>query len=408
MWRVMALIATAALFTGAGAAPALASQTLLSADDGGWTWFNYPNAVRVGARTHFAYIDGAGHPMAAYVDGGVVSTPVDLYPSGVFEVDDHDDPALIVRPSDGALLAYFSKHLGADQQYVNVWNGSAWSGPTQIGDDINADQGSYMQPVSLANGTIRVFFRNHYDAGASVQWAYSDASDGVTFSGYTPFIDDQGDVTYIRAFDSGAGRIDFVVSGHPAYDTGSLWHLYYEGGSYYQTDGTLIESALPLDVTDMTLVYDGTTTKGWLWDIARIDGELAITFATFPDNDGSEHRYQYAKWTGASWSVNQVADAGDFIKTAGAEVFYSGGIVIDRLDINRVYYSSNAAGDFDIFRAMTGDDGATWSATALTSDSTKDVRPKPVLNPSAALRVVWMRGTYAEYTDWNTGTSGGT
>lgn len=413
----MALVATAALFTGAipdatprppEPEPDPTAFALLAADEGGWSWFNAPNAVYLDGKTHITYITGTGHPMAAYYDHATetMSEPVRMYPSDIFEVDDHDDPSLLVRSSDGALLAYFAIHSG-DDQYVNVWDG-AWSGPSNIGSAINAGTTTYMAPVELPDGTIRVFFRDHYD-GENVEWAYADAADGETFDGHTSFVRDPGVITYVSPSMGADGRIDFVASGHPAYDTGgSIWHFYWDDGSYYKSDGTLIESALPLDTGDMTKVYDGATTLSWHWDIARIGSDLAIVFATFPGNDGSEHRYQYARWTGSAWTVNEVADAGGTIKTSGDEVFYSGGIAIDRLDVDRVYYSSDAAGSFDIFRGITSDGGATWSVAALTSDATKDIRPKAVRDADPSLRVVWMRGTYAQYTDWDTGTWGGT
>lgn len=415
----MALIATAAMFTGGTpyatprpeeppAAPT--AMQLLAAPEGGWTWFNAPNALYLDGKTHIGYISGDGHPMAAYYDHATetMSEPVRLYPSHTFEVDDHDDPSLLVRSSDGALLAHFAKHFG-DDQYVNVWDGEDWGGPANIGAAINAGTTTYMVPVELPSGTIRVFFRDHYD-GVTPEWAYADSADGETFSGHVSLVREAGILNYLRASMGADGRIDFVASGHPAYETGgSIWHFYWEDGSYYKSDGTLIESALPLDTGDMTEVYDGDTTKSWHWDIARIAGELAIVFATFPGNDGSDHRYQYARWTGSAWTVNEVADAGGYIPTTGSplEVFYSGGIAIDRIDIDRVYYSSNAAGSFDIFRAITPDAGETWGVAALTSDATKDIRPKAVRNADPSLRVVWMRGTYAQYTDWDTGTWGG-
>lgn len=408
----MALIATAAIFTGGlpyatprPVPPVDDSVTaLLSAPEGGWVWFNAPNAIHRGARTIFGYISGDGHPMAAQYDHdtGIVSTPQRLYPSHTFESDDHDDAALLRRSSDGRILAYYSKHT-ANDHYVNVStnpdDASAWDGPTNIGAAIGAGTVTYMQPVELPSGTIRVFFRDHFEGtSSSPEWAYADAADGETFSGHTSFVRDQGVLTYVTARMGADGRIDFVASGHPAYDTGgSIWHFYWEDGSYYRSDGTLIESALPLDTADMTEVYDGSTTFAWHWDIARVAGDLAIVFATFPGNDGTEHRYQHARWTGSAWAVSEVADAGSGLYSP--EVFYSGGIAIDRTDTDLVWYSSNAAGSYDIFRGVRS--GETWTPTQMTDDATKDIRPKAIVGHRGAL---YLRGAYTSYFDWDTGT----
>lgn len=404
------MLATRAPFTGAipDVPPRSAALALTVSPEGGWTWFNAPNAIYHEGKTFIGYISGDGHPMAVQYDHAteIVSTPVRLYPSGVFEVDDHDDAALLRRSSDGRILAYYSVHFG-DDQYVNVSTNpddvTAWDGPVNIGAAIGANITTYMCPIEMPDGSIRVFFRDHYD-GVNAEWAYADSANGETFSGHTSLVR----LTYARPIRAGA-RIHFVASGYAPEEQFGIWHFYWEGGSYYHSDGTLISASLPLTKDDITEVYDGSTTRAWLWDIAVDGAAPVIAFATFPGNDGIEHRYQYARWTGSAWDVNEVADAGGSITASppDPEAFYSGGVAIDRTNPNIVYYSSNAAGNRDMFRAVTSDGGSTWRTLALTDDATKDFRPKAVAGPALPLRVLWLSGTYGSFIDWAAGLAGG-
>jgi hypothetical protein len=65
-----------------------------------------------------------------------------------------------------------------------------------------------------------------------------------------------------------------------------------------------------------------------------------------------------------------------------------------------------SAGDgrrhYEIFRGVTGDGGASWTFTAITRASTVD-NLRPVLPPAAPdgqRALVWLRGTYRSYTDY--------
>ena len=71
-----------------------------------------------------------------------------------------------------------------------------------------------------------------------------------------------------------------------------------------------------------------------------------------------------------------------------------------------MYYSSNAGGTFQVYRAITPDGGTSWVTTALTSDSDKNVRPVAVVDPSSTLRVLWLYGTYTDYFTYAQGIKG--
>lgn len=376
-----------------------------SAPEGGWTWFNSPEAIKVDDRIFTGWHTGDGHPMAAHYDLATrtLSTPQRLYPAGVFEIDDHDNPAFLRRASDGRILAFFSLHT-ANGTYVNVstnvGSAAAWNGPTNISSQIGGTRRTYVCPVQFSDGRIRLYFREH-DLSDNPSWRYSDSTDGgVTWSSRTTMVLDSGKLTYTQPVQTG-DRIDFVASGHPSFDSpASIRHFYYDysGNTYHKTDGSSAGS-LPLDSTDMTLVYDGTTTKSWLWDIAisPVTGYPVIAYVTFPGNDGSAHRYHRADWNGSAWSSTTIAgDDGYFPTDLGidaGQAFYSGGIAIDRADTDITYIAREDGADWQIIR-YPGD-------VELTSGTGKRVRPIPIFGGSGILA---MEGTYTDYLDFDVGT----
>jgi hypothetical protein len=90
--------------------------------------------------------------------------------------------------------------------------------------------------------------------------------------------------------------------------------------------------------------------------------------------------------------------------TTEREPYYSPGISLDKTDPSVVYYSDRVDGRLEIFRAITTDFGATWTAGQLTLNSDLDnVRPITVRNPNASSPLVlWMNfRRYVHWTDFD-------
>jgi hypothetical protein len=94
---------------------------------------------------------------------------------------------------------------------------------------------------------------------------------------------------------------------------------------------------------------------------------------------------------------------------------YTGLAAIDPTDVNVVYISTNAyptTGDplwsrsdgkrhWEIYRGETLDGGRSWRWTPVTSDSTVD-NLRPVVAAGGGRKVLlWLRGTYRTYTDYD-------
>lgn len=409
--------------------PVPTASALTSAPAGGWCWFNGPSAVRDAAhgRSIIGYLKGTnGDLCLRTVDDTTLSVGSEtvIYPA--FERDDHDAPSILVKQSDGTIAMAYSTHVG-DLYYGDGTSSGAL--PPAIPDarqrNITSTVGSRsgsagytyagLAQVSALSGTLFLFFRWH-DSGGTAHLAYTKSTDdGATWSARQNVCV----MTYHQFAVTGADRIDFVVSNHPQ-DAGNhdIRHMYFvpSTSKWYQTDGTEITASKPFDYTNPTLVYDGSTTIGWLWDIAMdAGGKPCVVYATFPgavpNTSATDHRYNYGRWNGSAWVTTEIASAGGRIPTgdepgANHQEFYSGGVCLDHSDPRIVYGSINVgSGRWDMYRYRTTDNGATFSSAALTS-SGKHIRPISVQGHHASLQVIWFEGTYTTYVDYSLRTMG--
>jgi hypothetical protein len=132
-------------------------------------------------------------------------------------------------------------------------------------------------------------------------------------------------------------------------------------------------------------------------------GRPVLVFASFPS--ASDHRYSYARWTGAAWDVHEFLAAGGSISADGKEEQYSGGMSLDHEDPSRVYLSRQVGSGWRVEVWITPDGGATWSSQVVSDSSVKNVRPvspRGMRSFDADLSIVWMRGTYPSYLTYET------
>ncbi len=389
---------------------------LTSPNEGGWVWFGSPRAIRNGDATIFGYVRDTGDVRAALIDNDTrtVTSTTTLYDN--FLDDDHEPPSFVVRP-DGVILAAFAYHLG--ELYVGTGTSPGVLPAQADVTNITSQAGGPVNPgvYGYTYASIHyipdedryyIFVRYHNaTADAKMVYTYSD-DDGATWATHVVV----ADYTYHMIAANGTDRLDFTLSDHPDHgecDDGvthtSIYHAYFTGGAWFKTDGSSL--SLPISCSGAALVYDGTTSRGWIWDIAiGSDNRPRIVFVTYDEPYATgPWTYRWARWTGSAWDDHEVADAGTTIVTSGVE-HYAGGIVLDHEDPNVVYYSSNAGGPFQVYRAVTADNGATWAPTAITADSDKNVRPLPVVGHDGRVAALFLFGTYTDYFDYQQGVRG--
>jgi hypothetical protein len=135
--RVRSVVLSVGIITGliaagfmTGQAAALPLRRREFNPSGAWCWFGDPRAVYYqGAhrRTYVGWVSGAGDIQVGSYDhdtGQRVVTTV----KARFQIDDHANPSLLVRP-DGRLMVFWSGHFGSAMYYrrsVNPEDISSW------------------------------------------------------------------------------------------------------------------------------------------------------------------------------------------------------------------------------------------------------------------------------------------
>ena len=374
---------------------------------GVWTWFNNPVGLYHNGKTYWGSINKDGNvTVTEYTHVTEVLGAITTLKTSP-GVDDHNNPTLLIRDSDKRLIAWYSAHNGADifqRVSTNPEDASAWDSETGLSATLGLITYTYPNPVQLLDETddpIYLFFRS--DSGSGLQYFFAKSTDGgATWAAATKVWNQIRPYNHIVK--NGEGRIDFAVNTtHPNVAINDLYHCYYEGGSWFQTNGTLITATPPFDVSSGTLIYDASANgdvRCWTWDIA-IDGSghPVIVYATFPDTE-TDHRYRYARWNGTSWDDNEITPAGGGYLYA-AEEYYSAGVCLDHTDPNVVYLSKKVAGIYQIHRYTTSDGGSSWTAVQLTNRAQDCLRPRSVRSHSGSKRLLYWTGVYSTFTDFN-------
>jgi len=384
----------------------------LSGAAGAWCWFADPRAIYYNGYIYYGYISNTGNVVVHQYNNTTQANGAAVVLRSSLGIDDHNNPSLLIRDSDKRIMAWYSAHSGPKMYQrisTNPEDASSWGTEVDLQPTFLGTEFSYPEPVQLtgeANDPIYLFWRNPYDANTQAWWFSKSTDDGVNWAARTQLFRVTNKSPYMKIVQNGDSRIDFLVSDeHPALGTSSIYHFYYTGGNYYKTDGTLIggAGALPLDETDFTKVYDGVVgDNSWIWDIAiDASNNPVIVFATFVST--SDHRYQYALWTGLAWSINEITAAGGGIASGSNQEYYSGGIVLDQDDPQITYLSKVVSGQWEIHKYVTADGGANWADTAITTgSSSKNIRPVAVRDHGAAnIKYLWLRGTYTGWTNYS-------
>ena len=364
--------------------------------DGSWTWFSVRRGIMVGGDFYAGGVSSDG----SIVVGKAGSAAVTL--KATLQVDDHNNPSLLRRSSDGRIIAHYCAHNAVSTYFQRISTNpddlSSWGDETNLDSSFGLEDYSYANLIEIEDG-IFAFYRA--DNGVySYSLHYSVSTDnGATWSAGTRIL--TGGRPYWRAIKTGANRIDFCCNdGHPnEIGTNSTYHFYYDAGTWRVSNGDPVGVSLPFTPSShLTRIYNGATIPSWVWDIAwdSVAGAPVVVFATFP-NAATDHRYNYARWTGSAWSVSQVCTAG--ARLYAAETYYSGGICIDPDNVDVVYASREIGGTWNIWKGVTPDDGATWFlGQVINQTGEKAIRP----NKESGSPLSFMLGDYTTYENYDT------
>jgi hypothetical protein len=342
------------------------------------------------------------------------------------EADDHDNAALYQR-SDGRYVAMYSTH-GEDA--LKRWRVSSEPyDPSSWDPEQTLNMG---HPTTYSN----IYHLPEDDGGAGRTYSFVRAQnwdpnvlisgdEGLTWAYGGRLLQRGGnsDRPYVKYTTDGEAIHFIATEEHPRRFQNSIYHGYVRDGTLYDSTGTVRnENVLDDDAsapgpTDLTTVFEsGTTVQGeamvraWTIDIAVDEaGNPVALFVVRANDDPEDHRFFYARWTGSEWDAHHLAKAGHSVFLP-SEQDYTGLGSIDPNDTARMVVSTPLhpetdaeLSNYELFLGETSDGGASWDWTALTPDAEQwNIRPLlPEWNDERTA-LVWMRGAYRTFTDWDT------
>lgn len=405
--------------------------------EGGWCWFQDPRAIIHSGHLIIGSVqgNGSGPALVGVYDLRQQKSLGSVTMHDDFDRDDHNSPVFYRRP-DGALLAMYARHAREKLHYYRISHAkdfTQWGPERQIDHSefmpAASDNVTYMNLHSVdTEGRLYCFFR-----GLDFNPCLVASEDhGLTWGKAKQFIKSelQGrHRPYVRYACDGSDRIHIsFTDGHPRNFGNSIYYAAFKDGKFYATDGRLIKGLAidgPLFPSEAECVYQGggefglaehgasAAKSAWTSSMAIDErGHPHIGYSLHLAND--DHRYRIATWDGQRWIDREVAYAGTCLYED--ESSYTGLITLDPVDPTCVVISTDVdpqtgkslGGRHEIYRGRveSDDDVSTVRWEAITANSpVRNIRPL-VLRDGSTRYVLWNRGEYKTYTNYQLDTVG--
>lgn len=242
------------------------------------------------------------------------------------------------------------------------------------------------------NDPIYLFFRasDTDDLANRTRWYSASTDEGATWSAPVEVMSNH--YSYWSIAQNGTTRIDFsAIDGNENNTATSLYHFYYEGGTFYDTEGNAL--SLPID-----LATDLTPIKAGLNNARCSNGQIAIDsngrpFILYEIQDvlGNDQykETRTARWNGTSWVEAKVCDMTDARALGG----------LDPEDPDQVFVpQEDVSGYFQIHKFTTANSGVSWTDEGAVTSGTFNYRRIRIV-PGTEPRMVVMKGTTAPDAD---------
>lgn len=423
-----------------GAEPQIPTEVswLVLSDDGGYSWFESPRAIVHGTQLVVGTVASNGNrrgDVEAIVHDLVTRETTIINLHDAIDADDHNSAAFALRP-DGSLLAMYARHDLDSLFYYRISepnDAHEWR-PERTYEPSSSTRVTYANPILLAAEENRIYnFYRGFDASFKPSYAYSDDL-GESWVNGGIFIDvpaAERHRPYVHYESNGIDTVHFLYTeGHPRDFDNSLYHAFYRAGNLYGSDGTLIA---PL-ATGMSAPNQGTRVVqgnadnvAWLVDFT-LDPEgrphavysMQVGSAGLPRGQGGDDiRFRFARYDGQAWVNSSLCYAGS--RLFSGEDDYSGLAAFDPDDLYTVYVSTDADPEngtplissadgqrhHELFVAKSDDQGASWSFTPITQNSSLDhIRPLVVRAEDGQKALIWLAGSYGSYTEYDLSVTG--
>lgn len=395
--------------------------------DGGWCWFQDPRAILQNDYLVIGAVKGNGSGAAligSYDLNG--KKPVGTFVAkDEFNRDDHNSPAFYGR-SDGSVLAVYARHGHEQFHHTRISTSADFTqwGPDKIMDHATflkdkKDRVTYMNLYNMSSeGKLYNFYR-----GLAYNPSFCTSTDeGLSWGEDTHFIQNEVEGRnrpYARYTGNGTDTIHVsFTDGHPHVFGNNLYYAAFRNGSFYRADGSLIKSLSAggaLLPSEAELIYQGSNVKQHQSSNAAWTSSIVLDAKGFPHigytvhMSKTDHRYRIASWDGKKWNDREVAFGGKCLYKS--QTSYTGLITLDPKDPAYVVISTDVnpgtgvdnGGKHEIYRAQVqlADHTQTIRWNAVTKNSpVRNIRPM-VLNDGIRRVVLWNRGDYQSYTDYD-------
>jgi hypothetical protein len=442
---VLACLATLIPSAQSRAVDDVAGDLIIFNDNGAWSWFDDERVIVESAHGKIVLSSVANsHGPGGASRGGdveVISYALATRVSRRYTLadnlqgDDHNSAALLILP-DGRYLASYSKHASDNclRYRVSVMPGDieAWRPEREF---FTAAGTTYSNLLYLPK--TNTIFNFHRDGGRGfapnyLLWNLGSAT-GFSYGGRLltgpEGISGRRDRPYLRYVTNEANRIHFIATDHHPRDllSNSVYHGYIEAGrdgyGLRRSDGSRLgdlstDTTSPYKASEFTTLLRANEispinglvlTRGWTTDI-ELDA-AGCPYAVFTariDDNHLDHRFFYGRYSADGWAIHELAKAGGGLYQP--ENDYTGLAALDPNDPNRLFISTNidprtdvALPRYEIIEGTTSDAGSTWTWSPITYQSSAD-NLRPVVPRGARQETVllWMRGKYNSYTNYNT------
>lgn len=390
---------------------------------GATIWFTWPQACHSTSanKTWFGLLQGTG---ASGSDGSIGEYD---HTSGAYtrtivynpSKDDHNNPSIICRSTDGKLVTAYCAHNDSVIRWrlsTNANDSTAW-GTEQTADPFTGLGGySYASVMELPSLNLLIMFVR---AGQS-KWGYAYSSNSGTPSWtWVNFQDTTFDASRIKLYwrwkVTGAGRLDIAGCLDPFSYTNALgtagaftvFHAYFDG-DWHKTDGTTMSTghpSSPFVKADFTAVYaSGASDNAWVEDVdVDASGKPRISFPVYPGAVATDQRLYVASWSGSAWSTQNLGLSGTGPEPTTSDV-YTGCTSFVCGNAADLYVGWMASGVYEI--QLWRESGGTYAKVDdITSGSDEhQFRPCTVYGAAAGKpAVMWMAGNYASFSTYETG-----
>ena len=342
-----------------------------------------------------------------------------------FGQDDHNVAALF-QLHDGRALAVYSRHNDDKNTYYR------YSAPHQP-DSWN--------DAHVYEGAAKSTYNNLLTAGADLKlldfsrlqgWnpnflTWNDQAETWQYGGR--LLSSEGR-PYLKYANTADGTKIHVVSTdqHPRDFDNSIYHGVTDGKVLFNSTGEVLDRDLSdqdaVEPSELTVVFAGDPDNvAWMADVEMDrNDQPVIAFSVQKDgrdkpkgSGGLDHRYHLARHDPGGWQQWEIAYAGE--RLYPGEDDYTGLVAIDPEDVNYLVIStnadpvsgapliSNADGQhhYELFAGTIEETGVPVAWQPLTRNSTVDnIRPIMPAWDSDRRVILWMRGSYSKYKDFNT------